>query len=632
MLLVILLVGAALRLWHIGSQPLGLYRDEAFYGLDALNVGNGEFQLYFSANNGREPLFIYLVALSIKIFGNTPLAVRFPSALVGIALIPATYALGRALLNRRMGLLAAGLVAFTFWPVALSRIGFRVGTLPLVTALSLACAAAGWRARRPKLVALGGAFYGMSFYTYLAARFTPAALIAFGIFWYIAHRSTFPAPRRWAAFFAPAVLVAAPLGLLALAQPDILFGRVEQVSIFSPDVHHGDFAGTLFHNLSATLGMFVWRGDALARHNLPGRPVFDLLMGLAFTAGVALALWRAARRRDRASALILLWTAVMLLPTLLATDAPHFLRAAGVLPMAMFFPALALEAVWTRIPRGRALSVAGLALSLLFTTRDYFGRYLGQPETRYAFESAAADLSAQAKALLSDGSQRQVYLDKRLWDSFASIRFLLAGQSALQVFDPAAPPPIDANAETRLIVWPHADPQAALTGRPNAMMVRAEAGPLYRGDEEAAPYSLFTTYTLTPAPAEWPAPLAVFERGVILQSIVITPTASGLSVVLLWRAQAGVWQTGGPAYHVLVQWRAKAEAVLAQDDAPPAQALFPTPWWRGGEAVWDSHELTLASTEPPPESELIIGMYDYPSLTRLPLLTGPGDFVVAPVP
>jgi hypothetical protein len=329
---------------------------------------------------------------------------------------------------------------------------------------------------------------------------------------------------------------------------------------------------------------------------------------------------------------MLIWTAVMLLPTLLATDAPHFLRAAGVLPMAMFFPALALEAVWTRIPRGRAWAAASLALSLLFTTRDYFGRYLSQPETRYAFETAAADLSAQTNALLSDESQRQVYLDKQLWDSFASLRFLLARQPALQIFDPAAPPVMDANTETLIIVWPHADPQAALAGRPEAVVVRAEAGPPYRGDKEATPYSLFTMYTLAPAPAEWPAPLAVFERGVILQSVVVTPTASGLHVALLWRAQEGVWQTGGPDYHVFVQWRGPTEAVLAQDDAPAARALYPTAWWRGGEAVWDLHELTLASTERPPESELIIGMYDYPSLTRLQLLTGPGDFVGVPVP
>lgn len=627
MLLLIALLGATLRLWQINAQP-GLYRDEAFYGLDALSVLNGNFQLYFPANNGREPLFIYLVALSIKIFGNTPFAIRLTSALIGIALIPATYLLGRTLLNGRVGLLAAGLVALTFWPLALSRIGFRVGTLPLMAALSLACAAAGWRSQRLKWVMVGGVLYGMTFYTYLSARFTLAALIAFGIFWYIAHRSTFPAPRWWAAFFAPALLVAAPFGLLILSQPELLFGRAEQVSIFSAAVHHGDFAGTLFHNLNATLGMFLWRGDALARHNLPNRPVFDPFMGLAFVVGAALAGWRTIKHRHQASAFLLIWSVIMLLPTLLADKAPHFLRAVGVLPMLMFFPALALDELWIKARWGRALVLGGLALSLLFTTRDYFVRYLGNPDTAYFFEPAAADLSAQSHMFLKENIDRQLYLDKRLWDSFPSIRFLLAGQPNVLVFDTTTPI-IEPSSETRLIVWPYADPHAALSNVPNSFIVQAEAGPLHRGDAEATPYSLFTTYSLTPAPAEWPTPVAVFEHGLILQSVHLTPTAAGLQVNLLWRAEAGEWQSED--YHAFVQWRAD-EVVIAQDDAPPARGLYPSLWWPSGSAVWDAHELALTAEARPATSHLLVGMYAYPSLQRVRLLTGPEDFVIVPVP
>lgn len=632
MLLLIILLGAALRLWQLGAQP-GLYRDEAFYGLDALNLLNGELQLYFPANNGREPLFIYLVAFSIKILGNTPLAIRLPAALVGILLIPATYALGRVLFTRRVGLLAAALAAFTFWPVALSRLGFRVGTLPVVLALSLVCAITGWRSRRLKWVIVGGVLYGMTFYTYLAARFTPAALIAFGIFWYIAQRSTFPAPRWWAAFFAPAVLVAAPLGLLALSQPDLVFGRAGQVLILSPEVHHGDLAGAFFKNLGATLGMFTWRGDALARHNLPNRPIFDLGMGLAFMAGLLVAGWRVVRRRERASSLILIWLAVMLLPTLLATEAPHFLRAAGVLPAMLLFPALALEALWPRARWGRAVVVVGLLVSGLLTTRDYFVRYLGNPDTAYFFEAAATRLAVETRAFLKDGPGRQVYVDRRLWDSFPSVRFLLAGQADVQVFDTTpAVRPIESDSDAiRIVVWPYADPRTAVGHWPELGILRAEAGPLHRGDAEAAPYSLFTAYTLTPAPGEWPAPLAVFESGLILQSVVMTPTATGLRAELLWRTQPAAWPLDGPDYHALVQWRA-GESVIAQDDAPPTGGLYPTSWWPAGAAVWDSHWLALPAEAPPAVSSLLIGMYAYPSLQRLSLVTGPGDVVAVPVP
>ncbi len=67
-ILLALITAATLRFWQLGDIPPGLYRDEAFNGLDALDVINGERDgqspFYFSANNGREPLYIYLTSLS----------------------------------------------------------------------------------------------------------------------------------------------------------------------------------------------------------------------------------------------------------------------------------------------------------------------------------------------------------------------------------------------------------------------------------------------------------------------------------------------------------------------------------------------------------------------------------------
>ena len=140
LLLAILVAGAALRFVALGEVPPGLYHDEAVNGLDALDVLSGDRPLYFEANNGREPLFIYLVALSVEFFGREPLAVRWPAALLGTLTIPAAYAMARAWFpgRRAVPLATAALVAFTFWTLQLSRIGFRVVSLPLVAALLLA--------------------------------------------------------------------------------------------------------------------------------------------------------------------------------------------------------------------------------------------------------------------------------------------------------------------------------------------------------------------------------------------------------------------------------------------------------------------------------------------------------------
>ena len=54
-------------------------------------------------------------------------------------------------------------------------------------------------------------------------------------------------------------------------------------------------------------------------------------------------------RENGAYALALIWTGVMLIPTILAEDCPHFLRAVGVLPVAALFPALGMEWLGKRL-------------------------------------------------------------------------------------------------------------------------------------------------------------------------------------------------------------------------------------------------------------------------------------------
>ena len=62
------------------SCLLGLYFDEAFDGWDARRIAfEGYHPVYFAANNGHEPLYIYLLALSVRLFGPTAMrCVSYP--------------------------------------------------------------------------------------------------------------------------------------------------------------------------------------------------------------------------------------------------------------------------------------------------------------------------------------------------------------------------------------------------------------------------------------------------------------------------------------------------------------------------------------------------------------------------
>ncbi len=629
----ILLVGVGLRFYRLGEMPPGLYQDEAYNGLDALDVLDGAHPIFFTANNGREPFYIYLVAASVAALGRSPLAVRLPAALIGSLTILAAYALGRALYTPRLGLLAAAVTALTFWPVALSRIGLRAGSLPLFLALSLACAAAGWR-RGPRgmgLLALAGALYGLTFYTYLAARFVPLALIAFLVFWYSAQRRTFPTARQLAYFLVPAMLVGLPLLLAGLRQPEILLGRAGQVSVLNPDINHGDLPGTLLRNLAAALGMFVWRGDDIARHNLPGRPVFDVLLGAAFVAGV-FRLGRAAlNQRHLPSALLLAWIGTLLAPTLLAEDTPHFLRAAGILPAIFLVSASGLDWLWgTRrlvlraryAPLRQALVVAALLISGAWTARDYFGRYAAQPATGYLFQSAATELARAINAQAT--AEGVVWVDRRFWDNFPSVRFLVGEAPGPRWFATGAPvPPLPGAAQTVVFVWPYEPFAPALAALPVGQVIQAEAGPLYRGDLEPAPYPLYTRYNARPVAdvlGKLPAPAARFEGGLTLLAYSQQATPEGGRVDLVWQAQPAP----GRDYQVFAQALA-GDTIVAQADGPLGSVLYPSGLWRPGEVVAETRLFSVPAGTTWAGLTIRIGIYGLATGARLPRVDQPGD-------
>ncbi|MDW8069707.1 MAG: glycosyltransferase family 39 protein [Anaerolineae bacterium] len=345
--LLILMVAAALRLPAIGRIPPGLYHDEAYYGLDAVEVLRGHLPVYFPANYGREPLFIYLVAGMVGLLGRSPFALRLTSAFIGMLTVAATAAAGQALFSRRVGLLAAAILAVTLWHFHLSRVGFRAITLPLLIALMLWAGARAVRTGQSRLWLAAGALYGLSFYTYIAVRFTPLALGAFGL--YVLVVAGPRALRRHARGIGLAVLAAMvvllPLAVYTARYPDVVLGRPDQVSIWNPAISGGDPWGTLGRHTLRTLGMFFVRGDRIWRHNVPWRPVFSPLLGAAFLLGVIATFTSSPVRWRRERVFSLLWTGVMALPTILAEDAPHFLRAVGMLPVLAFLPALGLEQI-----------------------------------------------------------------------------------------------------------------------------------------------------------------------------------------------------------------------------------------------------------------------------------------------
>ncbi len=633
-------LAAAVRIFALGEIPPGLYHDEAFNGLDALGVLAGQWPVYFAANRGREPLFIYLVAATVGLLGRTPGALRLAAALCGTLTIPATYLMARAWFNQRVALLSAAVLTTTLWHVHLSRIGFRAVTLPLTTGLALWLGVRAYRSRHRRDWLLAGLLYGLCFYAYLPARFTPIALAAFALYLLATGRGR----RLWpgAAWFTLGTLVAlAPLALYAVDHWDVVMGRPGQVSVFNPLINGGDLWGTLGRQLVGSMGMFFVRGDTIPRHNLPGRPVFDPLLGAAMTLGLVRAALCA--RREVAPALTLIWVGLMLVPTWLAEDAPHFLRAVGVLPLLATLPALGLDTamLWLgrRGWRGWAvvMACAILAVGLAATGWDYFVRYRADPQTGYAFEDAATALAVEANRFVGvgwDGSglvarsapppggggKREVYVDSRLWDEWAAIPFLVPETGWVTRLSTASPPLEGGAGEgTLLLLWPHDGVEHYLGLLPRNAHIEIHAGPLARGDLEDAPYTAYVAYAAEPKAQRPAGCLARFGDQIALTDCTVEAGIQEWQVRLEWEALTSPLEN----YTVFVHLR-DGEQVVAQDDGEPAGGYYPTGLWRRGDVVEDTHVLELPR-EWVSEPQLVVGLYVWPTMERLEAVTPDGE-------
>lgn len=621
LLAIILAFGLWARLWRLESLPPGLYTDEAFYALDAVEVINGARPIYFPANNGREPLYIYLLAGSIQLLGHTPLAVRLPAALLGSLTVLAAYGLGRTLFNPRLGLMVAALTAGSLWAIALSRIGLRATTLPPLAAFMITAAVQAWRAHQHSkrnawwLTVFAGALFGLCFYTYISARLIPLSCVAVGLFWYIAKRSSFPTTRWLVTFAVPALLIITPLAVFAAQNPAVYFGRVEQVSVIDQG------ARSLFDNLFAVLGMFSWQGDLNVRHNLPGRPVFDWVLGALFWSGVALAAYWGWAKRELACVLALVWLATMLLPTWLSNEAPHFLRAIGAMPMVFVFPALALDWLWNKTGRlGQGALSLVLSGSMLFSAATYFTTYAQDERVPFYFQSALTTLAQESNSYLVEPEQ-QLFLDAQLWEKFPALRFLIGSHSNLKLINPeSAVTPLDVEA-ARLVLRPAFGAEKVLALWPVPTRIGSELGALYRNDNEAEAYSLYTTFTRQPLLAN-PQPLANF--GVVqLLAVQATPIEKGYAITLSWATTV----LSPEELHVFVHLK-DGETMVAQADNVLG-GLYAAPVWRPGDQVEQTEHLTVPEELPPARLRLVMGLYRYPSGERL--LTGTQDAVELPV-
>jgi len=427
LLLAIMIAAFAVRSYNIDNIPSSIYPDEAQNGVDAQQANaTGNYKLFYETNNGREGLFINLQAMSIKYIGNTVFGLKFWSIVFGTLTVLGMFFLTSELLqNQIAGLVGAYLIAFSYWAINFSRIGFRAIMLPFLLTWAFYFLFKGLREKRYSDFIIAGFVYGLGLHTYIAFRVSPLVLIVLFMILIIVKKGFLRDYWRHTLVFAIAMFIASAPMLLDFFKwhPEHYASRTSEISVLNAEVNHGHILPTVARTLGLSLAKYNFWGDQNMRQNYAPYPILNPLTGVAFLVGLIYItlqffrlLWRRFKNGVRDTRLILYafllsWFFALLIPEFLANEGnPHALRAIGNLPVVMLIAAIPFVWIFKHM-QSYSKSYKFFVMSMLVATFlfigifdpvKYFVFFKNSPKQHEAFQANLGEVTKYLRSLPAD--------------------------------------------------------------------------------------------------------------------------------------------------------------------------------------------------------------------------------------
>ena len=412
LLALVVALGLFMRLYRLDEFPFGTWYDEADNGLHALHMlEDPAWRPVYVESTNLPAHYLYLVALSFRLFGVETIPIRYVSILFGVLTVPAAWGVGRELGGRRLGLVAAFLLAVSRWDVNFSRIALHGVSTPFFELATVWFLLRGLRTREPADFALAGLSLGLGLCFYAPFRLFPFVILLFLAHLLATDRAFWRAQGvNILALGLAAFLAVAPVAQFAFKHPDLFLDRTRKTSVFAGKTREEGWKAVQ-SNLRKHLLMFNYRGDPNGRHNLPGEPMLDYATSVFAVLGMgyALAQWR--RPREFLSTY---WLLIMLAGGVFSLDfeAPQALRSIGSLPPAHLLAALALERLgqeveWAWGGKRRAKQAFAVVLAALLAYVGYanYDTYFHRQAKDFASWNAystSETLTARLMASLDD--------------------------------------------------------------------------------------------------------------------------------------------------------------------------------------------------------------------------------------
>lgn len=388
-IIAIVLLAGFLRFWQITRVPPALNSDEVAIGYNAysiLKTGRDEYGKLYpltfrSFDDYKMPVYVYMVASSMRIFGYGDFAVRFPSAFFGTLTILLTYLLVRELYKQKIALVSALFLAISPWHLHFSRSGYEANVAVFFIVLG-----AYFFVRRGWWIVLSSVAFSLAIWTYLTPRiFVPLLIFGFSIIyrktlwkekyavfiaifvavillWPIAHMSFSPQGQMRAA------------GVSAFSNPDDIKKSVSRLTLDRGILRIFDnrrvlYAITFLRGYFAHFDPnFLFLDKSIEKYRAPDVGLL-YLFELPF---LLTGFYMLVRKWSAGSAAIFWWMLVSPVAAAFTLQLPHPVRTLVFLPTFQILSGVGLVAVWEKFRRARGVIVLVIFLSFIYYLHQYF--------------------------------------------------------------------------------------------------------------------------------------------------------------------------------------------------------------------------------------------------------------------
>lgn len=407
-LIVILGLGAFLRLWKVNLVPPSLFGDELDVGYQAYSIlktgrdysGRVMPMQFRSQSEYRAPLYLYSAVPTVALFGVSPLGVRLPAIIFGVIGILAMYFLvGEIFKNEQLSLLSALLLTISPWHIHYSRAGFEV---TLLLALYLFGLYFFLRGLKKSIYFIPSAiFLALAPWAYSTAKlYIPLTVVFLFTVWFrdifikLKNKSTIVAgvlfllvslPYVWSNIYGGGAERFSILSIINNPEMEGIVGIERQQDLYVfPLITKFGF-DSLFHNkysfwfqefsdnyLKTLSSEFLFiSGDGNPRHNSSGAGELYLLEIIFLVAGLYFLVKKKMDRRQKLLTWFLFLTASV--PASLTMDGSnHATRLILLLPSLIILITLGLSEIYLLIPsRLRRLLVIFISVLYLLSFATY---------------------------------------------------------------------------------------------------------------------------------------------------------------------------------------------------------------------------------------------------------------------